>query len=271
MLEAIALSDQGLVRKGNEDGYICNETLQLFVVADGMGGHSAGEVASRLAIETVEGFIRRSDDDSDFSWPYGIDPALTLGGNRMRTAVHLANRRVFRAAESCDDYTGMGTTLTGLLIGGDRVGFGHVGVSRLYALEGDLFRQVTRDDTWIATILANDPSMTPADVARHPMRHVLTNVLGAREQVDVQLGEFALVPGTLFLLCSDGLYGMITEGGIERVMRAGGPLDAMAAELLRAALDGGGHDNITVVLVRDAPEGAASAGTVDGEGSTWPR
>ncbi len=118
MLEAFALSDPGLVRKGNEDGFICSETLQLFVVADGMGGHSAGEVASRLAVETVDGFIRRSHDDADFSWPYGIDPQLTLGGNRMRTAVHLANRRVFRAAESYDDYTGMGTTLTGLLISG---------------------------------------------------------------------------------------------------------------------------------------------------------
>jgi protein phosphatase len=271
MLEAIALSDQGLVRKGNEDDYICNETLQLFVVADGMGGHSAGEVASRLAIETVEGFIRRSDNDSDFSWPYGIDPALTLGGNRIRTAVHLANRRVFRAAESCDDYTGMGTTLTGLLIVGDRVGFGHVGDSRLYALEGDLFRQVTRDDTWIATILANDPSMTPADVARHPMRHVLTNVLGAREQIEVQLGEFQLVRGTSFLLCSDGLYGMIEGDGIERVMRAGGSLAAMAAELVQAALDGGGHDNVTVVLVRDGGNGAGPGNTTHSGGSTCPR
>jgi PPM family protein phosphatase len=250
MLEAFALSDPGLVRKGNEDGYICNETLKLFVVADGMGGHSAGEVASRLAIETVEGFIRRSSDDSDFSWPYGIDPQLTLGGNRLRTAVHLANRRVFRASESCDDYTGMGTTLTGLLISDDRVGFGHVGDSRLYALEGERFRQVTRDDTWVATILANDPSMTPADVARHPMRHVLTNVLGAREQIDAQLGEFRMTAGTLFLLCSDGLYGMINDGGIEATLRAGGPLDAMARQLVQMALDGGGHDNVTVVLVR---------------------
>jgi serine/threonine protein phosphatase PrpC len=92
--------------------------------------------------------------------------------------------------------------------------------------------------------------VTPADVARHPMRHVLTNVLGAREQVEVQLGEFRLQPGALFLLCSDGLYGMIKEDGIERAMRAGGPLDSMADGLVQAALDGGGHDNITVVLVR---------------------
>jgi PPM family protein phosphatase len=254
MLEAFALSDPGLVRKGNEDGYICNRELGLFVVADGMGGHSAGEVASRLAVEAVDGFIRRSQEDADISWPFGVDQQLTLPGNRLRTAIHLANRRVFRAAESNDDYTGMGTTLTGILVGDDRVAYAHVGDSRLYALTADSFRQVTRDDTWVATILANDPKMTPADVARHPMRHVLTNVVGAREQVDVQVGEFPLLPDTLFLLCSDGLYGMMKEDGIERTLRAGGPLPEVGQTLLQAALDGGGHDNVTVVLARNTPQ-----------------
>jgi serine/threonine protein phosphatase PrpC len=254
MLEAFALSDTGLVRKGNEDRYICNQELRLYAVADGMGGHSAGEVASRLAVETVEGFISRSHEEADFSWPYGVDQQLTLGGNRLRTAIHLANRRVFRAAESNDDYSGMGTTITGMLVTDGRVAYGHVGDSRLYALTADGFRQITRDDTWVATILANDPSMTPADVARHPMRHVLTNVLGAREQVEAQAGEFPLVPGALFLLCSDGLYGMAKEGAVEAVLRGGGALEDMGHALLRAALDGGGHDNVTAVLVRDAGE-----------------
>jgi serine/threonine protein phosphatase PrpC len=254
MLEAFALSDPGLVRKGNEDGFICNQTLGLYVVADGMGGHSAGEVASRLAVETVEGFIRRSHDDSDCSWPYGVDPQLSLAGNRLRTAVQLANRRVFRAAESNDDYTGMGTTLTGVVVAGELVAYGHVGDSRLYVLGEDGCRQVTRDDTWVASILANDPNMTPADVARHPMRHVLTNVLGANERVEAQLGEFRLLPGMLLMLCSDGLYGMIKDGGIEQILRAGGPLDAMGRALIQAALDGGGHDNVTAVLVRTAGE-----------------
>jgi protein phosphatase len=250
MLEAFALSDPGLVRKGNEDGFTCSQTLGLFVVADGMGGHSAGEVASRLALETVEGYIRRSHDDADCSWPYGLDPQLTLAGNRLRNAVQLANRRVFRAAESNDDYTGMGTTLTAMLVAGDLAAYGHVGDSRLYSLGEDGFRQLTRDDTWVANILANDPKMTPADVARHPMRHVLTNVVGAAEKVDVQAGEFRLAPRTLFLLCSDGLHGMVGDEGIEQVLRAGGPLDAMGRALVQAALDGGGHDNVTAVLVR---------------------
>jgi PPM family protein phosphatase len=252
MLEAFALSDPGLVRKGNEDGYICNQDLGLFVVADGMGGHSAGEVASRLAIETVDGFIRRSDDDSDVTWPYGLDAQLTLAGNRIRTAIQLANRRVFRASESNDDYTGMGTTVTGMLVTGAGVACGHVGDSRLYSLTpADGFRQVTHDDTWVATILANDPKMTPADVARHPMRHVLTNVVGARDLVDIQVTEFPLPQDALFLLCSDGLYGMVPEDVIQRILSGGGPLDEMGKALIRAALDGGGHDNVTAVLVRN--------------------
>ncbi len=255
MLEAFALTDPGLVRQGNEDGYICDQTLGLFVVADGMGGHSAGEVASRLAIETVDGFIRRSCENPDFAWPYGVDQQLTLTGNRLRTAIHLANRRVFRASESNDDYAGMGTTLTGMLVTDGHAAFGHVGDSRLYALTPEGFSQVTHDDTWVATILANDPSITAADIARHPMRHVLTNVVGARDEVEVQVGEIRLAPESLFLLCSDGLHGMIEDGGVERCLRAGGPLESMGRTLVQAALDGGGHDNVTVVLVRNAREG----------------
>src|SRR3954465_8209658 len=116
MIEAFGLSDVGRVRKGNEDSFACDESLRLFIVADGMGGHNAGEVASRLAVEALVGFIRRSHEDTDVSWPYGIDPTLSLQSNRLRTAINLANRRVFRAAESHDDYTGMGTTIVAALI-----------------------------------------------------------------------------------------------------------------------------------------------------------
>ena len=117
MLRAHGISDLGTTRKTNEDSLFSDETLGLFVVADGMGGHAAGEVASRLAVEAVEGFIRRSQADREFSWPYGIDASLGYDGNRLRTAISLANRRVFRAAESHDDYTGMGSTVVAALVG----------------------------------------------------------------------------------------------------------------------------------------------------------
>lgn len=253
MLEATALSDPGLVRKGNEDSYVCSPELGLFVVADGMGGHSAGEVASRIAAETVEAFVRRSQEDADISWPLGFDPQLSLPGNRLRTAILLANRGVFRASESNDDYSGMGTTLTGILVSGGLVAYGHVGDSRLYSLsDAQGFCQLTRDDTWVATVLASDASLTPADVARHPLRHVLTNVIGAREAVEVQVGEFRLAPGTVLLLCSDGLHGMVADAEIESTLRSGAPLEVLARTLVEAALAAGGHDNVTVVLARNA-------------------
>lgn len=250
MVEAFAISDPGLVRRTNEDSYVCNPALQLYVVADGMGGHSAGEIASRLAVEAIEGFVSRSHDDSDFSWPYGIDPNLTLSGNRLRTAVHLANRRVFRAAESRDDYAGMGTTVTATLIAGDTLSYAHVGDSRLYACREGRLEQITRDDSWVATLLANEPTLKKSDLANHPMRHVLTNVVGARDQVEVQLAEFRLQPGSLFLLCSDGLHGMADEECIQAILARGGRLDDMGRALVDAANEHGGHDNITAVLIR---------------------
>jgi protein phosphatase len=250
MLEAFAISDPGLVRKTNEDSYVCNADLQLYCVADGMGGHSAGEVASRLAAEAIERFVLRSRDDSDVTWPYGIDPHLSLGGNRLRTAVLLANRQVFKTAESRDDYAGMGTTVTAALVSGDTVSWAHIGDSRLYLQREGEFEQLTQDDSWVATLLANEPTLTKGDLARHPMRHVLTNVVGAREQVDAQLGEFGLEAGMLLLLCSDGLHGVAGEERVAQIVAAGGPLELMGRALVQAANDNGGHDNITAVLVR---------------------
>ncbi len=250
MVEAYGISHPGLVRKTNEDGFICNADLQLFAVADGMGGHSAGEVASRLALEAVEGFIRRSHDDSDFSWPYGIDPQLSLGGNRLRTALHLANRRVFRASENRDDYAGMGTTMTAAIVVGDLLSLAHVGDSRLYRLRAGAIVQLTRDDSWVATILANEPTISKADLAHHPMRHVLTNVIGARDQVDVQLSEMKIRRGDVFLLCSDGLHGMVDEDGLGRILGVDASPEEVGRQLVDAAIQGGGHDNITAVLLK---------------------
>jgi protein phosphatase len=250
MVEAFAISDAGLVRTTNEDSYICDDQSHLYVVADGMGGHSAGEVASRLAVEAIAGFIARSTEEGEFSWPYGIDPLLSHDGNRLRTAVYLANRRVYRSSESRDDYAGMGTTVTAALVSRERLSFAHVGDSRLYQLTGRTLVQVTRDDSWVATILSNEPSLTQSDLAHHPMRHVLTNVVGARDQVEIQVGELSISPGMLFLLCSDGLHGMAEDGAIAAILSREGPIEAVGRALVEAAVAGGGHDNVTAVLVR---------------------
>ena len=204
MIRACGVSDAGRVRKTNEDKFVSEPGLGLFAVADGMGGHKAGEVAAQLAIEAIAGFISRSDGDYDVTWPYGIDDKLSFDGNRLRTAIFLANRKVFRAAESSDDYGGMGTTIVGLLLTGNQASIGSVGDSRVYMLSGGNIEQVTVDDSWAATILAQDPNMRPEDLANHPMRNVLTNVLGGRPSVEVHVAERVLVGGEVLLLCSDG-------------------------------------------------------------------
>ena len=253
MIEAHGLSDRGPVRKSNEDCFISDPALRLFVVADGMGGHSAGEVASNLAAETIEGFIRRTDEDAEFSWPYGIEPGLSFSGNRLRTAVHLANRRIFRAAERYDEYTGMGTTAVGALISGQRMAVANAGDSRLYLFSGGSLMQLTRDDTWAATVLA---SQTGTNAAPPPesMRRVLTNVLGAREQADVRMSEHDLAAGDEILLCSDGLHSILDDPTIASVLSGGAAIAETVSRLIKEALSRGARDNITAVLARYAGE-----------------
>ena len=250
MVTACGVSDIGPARKTNEDSFTADEQLQLLVVADGMGGHLAGEVASSLAVETIAGFVRRSSDqDGECSWPYGIDPELSFCSNRLRTAIHLANRRVFRAAEKYDEYTGMGTTVVCALISANRLAVGHAGDSRLYLFADGALTQLTTDDTWEATVLAEQPDPASATQA-HAMRHVLTNVLGAREVADVHLQEYELRGGETILLCSDGLHNVVDDKALCGLLSGDEPLADIGARLIAAALGKGGRDNVTVVLAR---------------------
>jgi protein phosphatase len=250
MVLAHAVTDAGPVRKNNEDSCAVEADLQVYVVADGMGGHSAGEVASQLAVEALVGFMRRSHDDTDISWPYGIDPKLSLQANRLRTAINLANRRVFRAAESHDDYTGMGTTVVAALVSGCRLTIGNVGDSRLYLLSSGRLAQLTEDDTWAATMLKQQHGGDPALVAQHPMRHVLTNVLGAREQTDIHILERDLFAGDTVLLCSDGVHGVLSDAEVANLLQPDGSVEAAAQRLIRAAISAGTRDNVTAIVVR---------------------
>jgi len=255
MVQAHAVSDAGPVRRNNEDSCAVEPDVQVYVVADGMGGHSAGEVASRLAVESLVSFIRRSHDDTDLSWPYGIDPNLSLHANRLRTAVNLANRRVFRAAESHDDYTGMGTTVVAALIAGSRMIVASVGDSRLYLLANGTLKQITEDDTWAATMLKDARDADPQAFANHPMRHVLTNVLGAREQTDVHIHDLPLEGGERVLLCSDGLYGSVDDAALAQALGDSGGVEDAASRLVHLALEHGTRDNVTALVIYFEDEG----------------
>lgn len=247
MISAYAATDPGPVRAVNEDAHLLDGEQGLFAVADGMGGHNAGEVASQLALEALGGFVRRSATDTDLSWPYGVLPDLSFVANRLRTALHLANRRVFRAAETHDDYTGMGTTVVAVLLNGTKAAIGHVGDSRIYHLSGGTLTAVTRDDSWAAALIAQ--GLSTDDLSRHPMRHVLTNVVGAREQVEVHVRELDLQPGDRLLLCSDGLHEPLTPERLVAALEGEPDAQAAATRLVREALEQGTRDNVTALVI----------------------
>lgn len=250
MLTAHGATHPGRVRKINEDSWLCDVDLGVFVVADGMGGHNAGEVASKLAVEAVQGFLVRARDGDDCTWPYGIDPKLSLNANRLMTSLKLANRRVFKVGENRDDYAGMGTTAVAVLVDRDRLIYASVGDSRIYSFVEGRLQQLTTDDSWISEVLAREPGMDETALLHHPMRNVLTNVIGARGSIEIIVTERPLRDGELLLLSSDGLHGAVESKTIEGILASGSPVDVIAERLVQAALQGTASDNITALVVR---------------------
>jgi serine/threonine protein phosphatase PrpC len=253
MLTAFGLSHIGHVRETNEDSFFWDPEIGLFIVADGMGGHNAGEVASQLAVEAIRGFFARTAVDDDITWPFGIDPLKSLGANRLTTSIKLANRRVFRQSESRDALAGMGTTVVVVLVEGDRLVYCGVGDSRIYSyLDGQL-TQLTKDDSWLATML-QEGGLDEMSLASHPMRNLLTNVVGARDDIEFEVFERSLQRGEVLLLSSDGLHGSVADAAIRAAIRDAvdtrSPLEDAATRLIERALDSGGRDNVTVLLVQ---------------------
>jgi serine/threonine protein phosphatase PrpC len=248
------MTHPGLVRPTNEDALFWDIGSGLFVVADGMGGHQAGEVASHLAVETIRTFLESTHGDRDLTWPYGFNPQLSFNANRLVTAVKLANHRVYQQGEEQQAYSGMGTTIVVALLERGQLTFCSVGDSRLYLMSPGRFAQLTHDDSWVATVLANEPGVDEASLAHHPMRHVLTNVIGARDDTEVEIGECPLRRNDTLLLCSDGLHGTLDDATIQLVLAGGGSAQDLAHRLVGAALERQAGDNVTAIVVRYSSE-----------------
>jgi PPM family protein phosphatase len=238
MLEAFALSDKGCVRSNNEDYCRIEPDLGLFVLADGMGGARAGERASRLAVEAVtETVLVAQRRDSQV----------------LLSAVEEANRRVLEAARNDPRLEGMGTTLVAALETGEDLSVASVGDSRAYLLDESGFRPITEDQTWVNEV-GRPLGLDEESLRRHPMRHVLTMAIGANTPLTVHYYSVPLAAGSVVMMCSDGLHGVVETAQMEQILRRGhaAGLAECCRMLVDAAKQAGGPDNVTVVLVRKA-------------------
>jgi len=247
-----AVSDVGRKRKGNEDSFVASSEHKLFVVCDGMGGHAAGEVASRVAVDAIAEFVAMTAGDQEITWPFGLDESISYDGNRLKTAIRHANRRVLDTMRERAEYDGMATTVVAVLLDGDVANVAHVGDSRLYLARAGGFSQVTSDHSWVNEQIR--AGMISPDQARtHPLRNVVTRALGGRGELLVDVQSIRLEDGDTLLLCSDGLTTMVPDPDIAGILIASGTDTAAAAHaLVDEANARGGEDNITVVLVRAA-------------------
>lgn len=249
MLKVCSRTHPGSVRAINEDFALWDPDLGLIVVADGMGGHNAGEVASRLAVDTLQTFLKQSAAADKITWPFGVDRRLSFEANRLSTAVKMANSRVRRAADERADYAGMGTTLVAAVVAGSRATYTGVGDSRIYAWRGDELQQLTADDSWIG-MLQKESGLGPAAFVRHPMRHVLTSVIGVRAEVTVNVQDLSLADGHTLVLCTDGLHGALPDHLIASTLGAEPDLQRAADRLVEMAVASDGSDNVTIMLAR---------------------
>lgn len=223
---------QGLVRANNQDNWLAQ--APLYGVADGMGGHRGGETASRVALQVFQNAIGLRKPDADV----------------IRMAVEAANRRVYDMSAHDDSLSGMGTTMSMIWQDDNRLLIAHVGDSRIYRLRAGKLQQITDDHSFVAELVRNN-IITPEMAKKHPQRNIITRAVGVDPFVQVDVLEEELQPGDLWLICSDGLHGMVEEEEIQTILSEM-ELEEAAERLISRALENGGHDNVTFVLLSNA-------------------
>jgi protein phosphatase len=248
------MTDVGLMREHNEDNLLVMPEYHVVAVADGMGGHRSGDVASRLAVSTLSDFFSVTVG-RDGTWPFPADPNLTEEENYVVTGLRLANRRIFdRSLKTMADF-GMGTTIVTAMFdkNATRVTVGHVGDSRCYRIRGEKITQLTRDHSLVSDALHMAPWMTEEEIKRLPP-NVITRALGIREDVLVDLLTEETNAGDIYLLCSDGLSGPVKDNEMREIVLSAPSLDEACRVLIERANFHGGPDNITCVIARVEPD-----------------
>ncbi|MBI4640959.1 MAG: Stp1/IreP family PP2C-type Ser/Thr phosphatase [Candidatus Tectomicrobia bacterium] len=243
-----AKTDVGLKREANEDSYGIEEDLGLFLVADGMGGHAAGEIASRMAVNIIrENLAKSLHNRGAIMGKYKSE--FSLAANQLASSIRLANRAVYEAAKDKPEYSGMGTTIVGILTQGRTVVFANVGDSRIYRIRNFDIEQISEDHSLVMEQIRRG-IITKEEAKRSRFKNIITRALGIAENVQITLDEQPIFPGDYLLLCCDGLHTLVDDHEmLEIVLTCKGDLDSACHRMVHLANERGGHDNITVVLV----------------------
>jgi serine/threonine protein phosphatase PrpC len=247
-LRAAGLTDIGRKRKHNEDSYVIVLPEGLVAVADGMGGHAAGEVAARIAVDTIEEFINDTSQKMENTWPFQYNHQWRFNSNRLAVAVEKANERVMAAVARQPSLKGMGTTLVAAIFNGATMSLAHVGDSRAYRLREGGFKRLTEDHSWVHEQIATG-ILTEEEAKSHPLKNVVTRALGGGPTVMPDVQELDLETGDRYLFCSDGLTTMLSDEETAELLQGDGELEGVCQRLVERANEKGGLDNITVVLV----------------------
>jgi protein phosphatase len=243
-----AKTDVGLRRAHNEDSFCAAPELGLFVVCDGMGGHNAGEVASRLAVEVIHKHLHEAQAGANPPMVGAYDHRLSARANRLASAIRLANQAIHDTAQTKPGQAGMGTTVVAGLVSDQTLSVAHVGDSRLYLVRGDDIRQVTGDHSLVAEQVRRG-LLTEEEAEQSSQRNVVTRALGVEASVEVDLEEVPLAIGDVVLLCSDGLTQGVKASQIKEVVQREPDPQAASERLVQMANEAGGMDNTTVILV----------------------
>lgn len=244
-----AKTDVGMKRSHNEDYFSLIEDEKVFIVADGMGGHASGEVASKMASDVMNEFYQHSKD-MDATWPFRYDPGLSYPENRMVAAIRLANQRIFEAAMKNPNLRGMGTTIVSCMFVGDHAYVAHVGDSRCYRVTTGKIEQLTRDHSLLEDYKEARPDMSEEEARNFPHKNVITRALGMRDTVVVDIKKHDVHDGDTFVLCSDGLSGMLEDPAMHKIVTGAQSLESAVADLIDQANRAGGNDNITAMLIQ---------------------
>jgi len=250
LIKASGITDVGLKREGNEDYFSTDDALGLYVVADGMGGHLAGEIASKMAVELIyKSFSHWMESEAELQDVFGMpDQTLTKKGNYILSSIRLANRVIHEMALMHDEYHGMGTTIAVLAVFQGQVIAANVGDSRIYMLRNGHLERLSKDHT-IVSEQVEMGIMEPKDAETSPLKHVLTKNLGSAEFVTAEVFEFEPADGDRFLLCSDGLTDLVNDEELLQMIQAEENPEVLCRNCVDEALKRGGHDNTTVVSV----------------------